>query len=310
MTLSHRRLLRPAAADGALVSGEVLSPAIAQDKAAMTTIVRDFSFAAHAPDFDQHIRDSIPGYERLRDDLCIGFSRHFVQSGTTVVDVGCSTGALLCAMRDANQVARPSVRYVGIDAEPIFGEHWRQRRTHNLRFRVCDARSFTFENVSLACSIFTLQFIPERERLRLLRRLYDGLNEGGALIIAEKVFAKSAYFQDILTFNYYDFKLRSFSADQILDKQRSLRGQMISWDEARWENALRGVGFQVQRFWQDGLFVAWLAVKSTPRAPGWHLDDRPLSHAAILCSGMPFDLVMEGLDSSLWRLEPTLGDDH
>jgi hypothetical protein len=95
--------------------------------------------------------------------------------------------------------------------------------------------------------------------------VYAGLNEGGALIFAEKVLASSAYFQNILTFNYYDFKLLSFSAEEILDKERSLRGQMISWDEARWKNTLRGIGFQVQRFWQDGPFVAWLAVKSTSR---------------------------------------------
>jgi tRNA (cmo5U34)-methyltransferase len=273
------------------------------DASNKAVIVRDFSFAEIAGIFDQHIAPSIPGYERLRDDLCIGLSRYFVQSGTTVVDVGCTTGTLLCSVREANQVARPSVRYVGIDVERAYGEHWRQRRTHDLQFRVCDARSFTFENVSLACSIFTLQFIPERDRAGLLRRIYAGLNEGGALIIAEKVHASSAYFEKILTFTHYDYKLRSFSAEKILDKERSLRGYMISWDEAGWEKALRGVGFQVQRFWQDGPFVAWLAVKSTPYSPGRHLDVRPLRPAAILRSGMPFVLVMEGMDSSLWRLE-------
>jgi tRNA (cmo5U34)-methyltransferase len=304
-TPSHRRLLRPTG-DGVLsASGGVLSPETAQNKA-----VRDFSFANHAGGFDQHIEPSIPGYERLRDDWCIGLSRQFVQNGTRVVDVGCSTGMLLSSIREANQVARPSVRYLGIDAERAFAEHWRQRRTHNLRFQVCDARSFTFENVSLAYSLFTLQFIPEGHRLGLLRRIYAGLNEGGALIIAEKVLASSAYFQDILTFNYYDFKLRTFTPDQILDKQRSLRGQMILWEEARWESALCGVGFQIQRFWHDGPFAAWLAVKDTSRSPGWPLHVRPVSPAVILRSGMPFELVMDGLDSSLWRLELTTNADH
>ena len=47
--------------------------------------VHDFSFAKHAPDFDQHIQDSIRRYDDLRAD-CVGFSRDYVQKGTAVVD--------------------------------------------------------------------------------------------------------------------------------------------------------------------------------------------------------------------------------
>jgi tRNA (cmo5U34)-methyltransferase len=227
----------------------------------------EFSFAAHARDFDRHIRDSIPGRTDL-DDMCVRLSQRFVQNDTTVVDIGCSTGALLRSIRDASQDRRRSVSYLGIDVESGFSEHWRARRARNVRFRICDARSFDgYENLSLACSLFTLQFIPERDRLSLLRRVCDGLIEGGALIIAEKVLANSAYFQDALTFDYYDFKRQSFSAQEILDKERSLRGQMVLWDEARLRGALRDAGFQlvVQDFWRSYFFVAMVATKGTPR---------------------------------------------
>jgi tRNA (cmo5U34)-methyltransferase len=230
--------------------------------------IQNFSFAAHARRFDHHIQPSIPGLKDLRAK-CIRLSRNFVQNGSAVVDIGCSTGVQLRSIRDANEPSRPSVSYIGIDTEPTFGKHWRKRRTGNLEFRVCDARSFDgYENLSLVYSLFTLQFIPERDRLSLLRRIYDGLIEGGALVIAEKVLANSAKTQDILTFSYYDFKRQSFSAEEILDKERSLRGQMILWDEARWENTLCEVGFQIQRIWQNGLFVAWMATKSTLRHQG------------------------------------------
>lgn len=225
-------------------------------------MTKDFSFAEHAHDLDQHIRDSIPGRQELLD-MCVRVSRRFVQSETTVVDIGCSTGAVLRSIRDENEPSRPSVSYVGIDTERKFGEQWHRRRTRNVRFRVCDARSFDFENVFLACSLFTMPFIPERDRLTLLRRVNDGLIEGGALIIAEKVLANSAKFQDILTFSYYDFKLQSFSAKDILDKERRLRGQMILWNEKQWLNALCETGFEVQPVWRNYLFVAWMATKST-----------------------------------------------
>jgi tRNA (cmo5U34)-methyltransferase len=231
--------------------------------------VIDFSFAAHARGFDQHIRESIPGLECLRA-MSIEFSRYFVQHKTNVIDIGCSSGILLRSIRDENEPSRRSVSYLGIDTERNFREHWHGRRAGNLRFQVRDARSFEgFENMSLVCSHFTLQFISERDRPVLLRRVYDGLNEGGALIIAEKVLAKSAKFQDMLTFPFYDHKLRSFSAEAILDKERSLRGKMTVVDEVRLEQMLCEAGFEagaIQRIWQSYLFVAMIAIK-TPRSP-------------------------------------------
>ena len=85
---------------------------------------------------------------------------------------------------------------------------------------------------------------------------------GGALIVAEKVLATNARFQDLLTFDYYDFKRRSFSADEILDKEYSLRGCKVCWTEAEFAEALRAVGFTaLQTFWMVFPFKAVLALK-------------------------------------------------
>jgi tRNA (cmo5U34)-methyltransferase len=228
--------------------------------------VLDFSFAQHARDFDRHIGDSIDGLPILHA-RCASRSRHYVQNGTTVVDIGCSTGNVLRAIRDENQAARPAASYVGIDIESSFGEQWRGRAADNVRFEVRDARSFEFENASLVISLFTLQFIPLRDRVPLLRRIHDGLIEGGSLIIAEKVLANDARFQDIGTFIYYDHKGRSgFSPEEILDKERSLRGQMVAVDEATVVGMLWDAGFEaIQRFWQVDSFLAFDAQKRISR---------------------------------------------
>ena len=232
--------------------------------------IHDFSFADHARDFDRHIETSIPGLKDFRAD-CVLFSRQFIQSETAVVDIGCSTGSLLRAIRNANEPSRPSVSYVGIDVEPEFRGCWRRSRGRNIRFEVCDARSFKFENLSLACSLFTLQFLQERDRLPLLRRVYGGLNQGGALIIAEKVLANSAKSQEILRSGYYRLKRRSFSAEQILDKEQGLWGQMPLWTEAQLVHALCEAGFwpeELQPIWRRTLFIGVLATKTMrPRTP-------------------------------------------
>ena len=77
--------------------------------------------------------------------------------------------------------------------------------------------------------------------------------EGGALIIAEKTLAVSARQQDALMGPYYDYKLeQGFSEKELLDKARSLRGQMTLWTEAELKRSLRQVGFQeIQPIWRN-----------------------------------------------------------
>jgi tRNA (cmo5U34)-methyltransferase len=224
----------------------------------------DFRFAEHAEDFDGHIRRSIPGLDVLRG-MAVDLSRTFVQPQTNVLDVGCSTGAVLSSIRDANEKARAGVRYVGIDAEGTFRKSWAKHIAPDIRFDVKDARSYDgFRNLSLVTSLFTMQFVPEGDRLALLRRIHDGLLEGGGLIIAEKVLANTARFQDLFLGPYYDFKRQSFSETEILDKERALRAGMHLWSEPELSDALVAAGFdriRIHRFWQSYLFVGFIAVK-------------------------------------------------
>jgi hypothetical protein len=69
----------------------------------------------------------------------------------------------------------------------------------------------------------------------LVKKIYDVLNEGGALILSEKVNAKNAKInakiQEMLTFLYYDFRRKNFSPEDIMSKERSIRDQMHTWSE-------------------------------------------------------------------------------
>ncbi|MBE0705201.1 MAG: hypothetical protein IH582_18910 [Afipia sp.] len=87
--------------------------------------------------------------------------------------------------------------------------------------------------------------------------------DGGHLIIAEKLLASSARYQDALTFKYYDFKRdRGIPADEILDKERSLRGFMSSYTRDELIGVLKEVGFRdIQEFWCQFPFVGFIASK-------------------------------------------------
>ena len=69
----------------------------------------------HAQNFDKHISESIPGLNTL-EEQCVTLSKRFVQEGSMVVDVGCSTGLLLSKIERHNS-ARRDVKYIGLDTE-------------------------------------------------------------------------------------------------------------------------------------------------------------------------------------------------
>jgi tRNA (cmo5U34)-methyltransferase len=249
-------------------------------------MIPQFSFDDHARDFDRHLKASIRDIDGLRGDV-VHLSRYHVQGGTTVVDIGCSQGTVLRAIRDANRATRPGVRYLGIDVNSSFDVHWRANPVDDVEFRAVDARRHEFENTSLVISLFTLQFIPADDRVPLLRRIYDGLIEGGALIIAEKVLAQSARFERMLTTNYYGHKLRNFSDDEILQKALDLRGMMDSWEEPRLLDALHSAGFRsVQGLWrQHGLFGAWMAQRGAEQRGAERRASQETSTTTIMPRG-------------------------
>lgn len=224
----------------------------------------EFSFGNVAPQFDDHISQSIRGYQNLRTD-CVGLSQYFIQANTKVLDIGCSSGEFLRSVRDFNQTRYSSAEYIGLDIEDNFQEQWLTRKDNNISFRKADVRNYPgYDNLSVVFSLFTLQFISERDRLPLVKKIYDGLNEGGALILSEKVHAKNARIQEMLTFLHYDFKRSSFSSDEILDKEKSIRDQMHLWSEYKLFEMLRAAGFtsnNLQLFWRNHLFIGILAWK-------------------------------------------------
>ena len=229
----------------------------------MTRVKEDFSFGKMALGFRRHIEASIPGYKTGLIPDCVSQSERFVQPGTNVYDVGCTTGHLLARIRRVNNKARPNVNYVGIDIEPNFIGSWDKHRRLNMRFELHDARAYKFERASAIFSLFTVQFVPPADKAALLDRIYAGLVEGGALIIAEKTLAETPRLQEALNSQYLDYKRRvGFTSEQILDKDRALHGQMTTWTESELREALQKAGFrELTSFWRGLFFVGYLALK-------------------------------------------------
>jgi len=219
----------------------------------------EFSFSNYAENFDDHIGNSIRGYDDLRSDV-ISLSKYFVENDTTILDIGCSQGTILRQIRENSDHA-PKASYVGIDVEEAFQEQWTDE--DNLKFLIEDVRKWDgMENLSLVVSMFTMQFIPERDRLDLLKKIYDGLVDGGAFIFAEKVFSNNPKVDDMVSALYYDFKKEHFTEKEILDKEEKLRCLAKLTNEDLLLKQLRSIGFRgVQQIWRNFNFVGFVALK-------------------------------------------------
>ena len=229
----------------------------------------DFTFAHRQEGFDEHIDWSIRGYRNLLDDV-IKFSRYFVEADTNVVDIGCSTGKLTARVMEYNNDICPDANYVGIEVAEGFFENIEKRKKElvekwpntNVDFILDDIRNYEFKNCSLVTSLFTLQFMPYSSRLKVIQNVYDGLNEGGAFIFAEKIDTTHSRIENMLRTIYYQFKNEKFAYDDIMDKEKTLQNMLKpnSWCEI--ENMLNQAGFKaVQSFWQNHLFIGAIAIK-------------------------------------------------
>ena len=228
----------------------------------------DFTFA-HSPEgFDNHIDSSIRGYSNLLDDV-VSFSRYFVEDNTNVVDVGCSTGKLTQMILE-NNTSRKHANYVGIELSESFYNELNDRlfkiRENNqwatIEWIRGDVRNYEFKNCSLVTSLFTLQFMPKIHRRQIIQNIHDGLSDGGAFIFAEKLMCESAFFQELLTFNHYDYKRKTFSPEQIMDKEVKLRDMLKpnTWSELN--TMVKDAGFKnTQIFWRNHQFVGVIATK-------------------------------------------------
>jgi tRNA (cmo5U34)-methyltransferase len=231
-------------------------------------MTQKFTFAQREEGFDNHISQSIRGYNDLIGDV-INLSQYFVENDTFVYDIGCSTGKMLKDMIKQNRLVAERATYIGIEIEEDFKPHFIQTLENfipdNLKFICDDVRGVKFElQTSLVTSIFTLQFMPRQDRQLLVDEIYQSLIPGGAFIFAEKTLASNSLIQEMRTFTYYDFKRQSFSYDDIMTKEKKLRSMLKANTRDELIDMCVEAGFNknsIDTFWQNYAFTGFIAIK-------------------------------------------------
>ena len=228
--------------------------------------VGDFRFDEQVVSvFPDMIERSVPGYANLV--AMIGtISAKYAKPETNIYDLGCSLGATSFSIAENNPEFNGDI--VAVDSsEPMICELRRilKERSPSVKITplLSTAQDCEIRNASFVAMNLTLQFIPHSERDDVVKSIFDGINNGGAFVLSEKIIFDSAEEETTmheLLFNYK--RCRGYSDTEIQQKKEALRNILIPETLATHIGRLKKAGFsEVYQWYQNLNFISILAIK-------------------------------------------------
>jgi len=208
----------------------------------------DFKFTNKvAVVFDDMVLRSVPFYEEIQRMIAELAADHS-KEGSTVYDLGCSTGTTMIQM--GNLLPRDT-RFVGIDDSTAMLEKCRIKlleadfeQAYDLQ--VADLNSqVNIVDASVVVLCLTLQFVRPINRESLVRQIYRGLEKGGVVIVVEKILAEDSSFNRDFIKYYYSMKRRNnYSEMEIAQKREALENVLIPYKLSENITLFRNAGFE------------------------------------------------------------------
>ena len=225
----------------------------------------DFVFDEKVVDvFPDMINRSVPGYGTIIN-LIGTVAAQYAKPNTRLYDLGCSLGAASLSMR--HHLTEEGCEIISVDnAEAMIERLNKILQRDNSKTPVqascANIQDVEINNASVAVMNFTLQFIPLDERKDILTKIYNGLNEGGCLILSEKLaFADDE--NEIQTALHHAFKKSNGYSDlEISQKRSALENVLIPETRNTHIQRLKETGFtQVFPLFQCFNFASFIAIK-------------------------------------------------
>ena len=150
-------------------------------------ILKQFEFDTEvASVFDDMLNRSVPFYDEMLN-LTTSFALKYCQNKSTIYDLGCSTASTLINIAQKSDV---ELELIGIDSSIAMCERAKEKSNAyglDIRFLNSDIFDVDFKSSSVIISNYTLQFIRPLQREKLIKKVYDALEDGGVFIFSEKV---------------------------------------------------------------------------------------------------------------------------
>ena len=213
--------------------------------------------------FDDMVRRSVPGYDSMIQMIGL-IARMYGQDNTNYYDLGSSTGAITLSIALNNK--SKNNQFFAIDNSKEMVEQCEKNlhnKVDNLQAICDDINQVQIKSASIVVLNLTLQFIDVNLRFNLIKKIYDGLESGGILIISEKIHFDDELTQNHITKLHIDFKKENgYSGLEIANKRQAIENVLITETKEQHLNRLRECGFvETSCFFQCLNFVSFLSVK-------------------------------------------------
>ena len=186
--------------------------------------------------FDDMLQRSVPFYDETQR-MIEEMAAEFAVEDTNIYDLGCSTGTTFLAI---DKSIPKNVTFIGIDSS----EEMLKKAKARLAAipRKCELlchdlnKGLPIANASVVIMNLTLQFIRPLYREKAIASIASGLNDGGCLILVEKVLSPYSTLNSLFIKFYYDFKRRNGYSDmEIAQKREALENVLVPYhfDENR-----------------------------------------------------------------------------
>ncbi len=234
----------------------------AQKKSHLVDFVFDEAVANVFPDM---IRRSVPGYENIITMIGL-FAEQYVQDNSQCYDLGCSLGAATLTLR--HHINKENVQIIAVDNAKSMIERCQINIEKDpaptpVQLICDDIQNSAINNASLVILNFTLQFLDPETRMELLQHIYNGMNQGGALILSEKItFADKATRNVNIQLHEAFKKSNGYTELEISQKRSALENTLIPDTIATHQQRLTDIGFTTVNTWfQCFNFMSMLAIK-------------------------------------------------
>lgn len=195
--------------------------------------------------FESHVREQLPWYD-LATEAVVHIARHYIPEGGLVYDIGASTGNIGAAIHGI--LNDRNARLVAIEKSQEMSARYKGPG----QLITADAVDYDYENFDFAVLFLTSIFIPVSKRKALLNNLLQSLNDGGAIVMVERMAAGSGYVSTINARLTLSNKLKyGATADDIIAKELSLSGVQRPMSQSE-------IPSHAVEFFRLGDFAGWI----------------------------------------------------
>ena len=177
--------------------------------------------------------------------------------------MGCSTASTLIEL---SKHCKNNLELIGVDnSEAMLNRASKKAKAFGVDIELinADLHDVSYDGAKLILSNYTLQFIRPLQREKLVKKIYDSLQDKGIFIFSEKVISSNSTLNKQSIDEYYEFKkTQGYSEFEISQKREALENVLIPYTEEENKKMILDAGFtHCETIFKWVNFATFIAIK-------------------------------------------------